>query len=109
LSAPAYFCPYEKCDTAYFDMFERIVPASDLTRPVYPKALDAPICACFGLTRDVIEQDVREGGAARVKELLAKAKSPEARCRTLAANGTSCVAEVQRYYFKFREQWLKGR
>ena len=44
---------------AYFDAFERAILSADLTKPVYPKDPDAPICACFGLTRRDIEQDVQ--------------------------------------------------
>jgi hypothetical protein len=71
---------------------------------VYPKDPTAPICACFGLTRDDIEADVREGAPTRTKAVLQKAKSPEARCMHTAANGRSCVAYVQKYYL----QCLKG-
>ena len=40
---------------------------------------DAPICACFGLTRRDIERDVSEGVVARVRAIVEKAQSPEAR------------------------------
>ena len=72
---------------AYFDGFERIVLAADVGKPVYPKDPTAPICACFGLTRADIEQDVREGVTTRTKAMLEKAKSPGARCAEMAANG----------------------
>jgi hypothetical protein len=87
---------------AYFDGFERVVLAADLQRPVYPKDPNAPICACFGLTRTEIEQDVREGVVTRIKAVLEKAKSPAARCTQLAANGRPCVALVQKYYMQCR-------
>ena len=70
-------------------------------RPVYPKDADAPICACFGLTRQDIERDVQEGVVTRVKAILAKANSAEARTR-MAANGCSCVPYVQKYYMQCR-------
>ena len=54
--------------------------ASELARPVYPKDPTAPICACFGLTRHDIEQDVAEGVVTRTKAVLEKAKSSQARC-----------------------------
>ena len=38
----------------------------------------------------------------RVKAILEKAKSPEARCRQMAANGQPCVAHVQKYYMQRR-------
>lgn len=102
IADPAAFCPSAKCRVAYFDSFERVILAADLRRPVYPKDLDAPICACFGLSRADIEQDVREGVVTRTRNAVEKAKSPEARCSEMAANGQSCAAYVQRYYMQCR-------
>jgi hypothetical protein len=103
LSEPANFCPSPKCPVAYFDAFERIILAAELTHPAYPKDPEAPLCACFGLTREDVEQDVREGVVTRVKAVLQKAKSPEAQCARLAANGRCCEAYVQAYYLQCRE------
>ena len=61
-----------------------------------------PSCACFGLTRHDIEQDISEGVVTRVKAILEKAKSSEARCAQMAANGQPCVAYVQKYYMQCR-------
>jgi hypothetical protein len=36
----------------------------------------------------------------RVKAILEKAKSPEARCTLMAANGQCCVPYVQKYYMQ---------
>jgi len=98
----AFFCTYAKCDVVYFDMFDRVIRTGELRCPVYPKDPQAPVCACFGLTTDDIDGDIAEGVVTRVREVIAKAKSPEARCRTAAPSGQSCVAEVQRYYMKRR-------
>ena len=100
ISEPANFCPSPKCDVIYFDSFERKVLAADIQRPVYPKDPTAPICACFGLTREDVERDVQEGGRSRVKAIIEKAKSSAARCRQMAANGKPCIAYVQRYYLQ---------
>jgi hypothetical protein len=100
----ANFCPSARCGVAYFDSLERMVLATELKRPVYPKDPAAPICPCFGLTRADIEQDVREGVVTRTKAALEKASSPEARCAEMAANGRPCVAYVQKYYMQCREQ-----
>jgi hypothetical protein len=81
-------------------MFERVLLTSDLSHAVYPKDTTAPICTCFGLTRDDIEADVREGAPSRTRAVLEKAKSPEAHCGRSAANGRSCVAYVQKYYLQ---------
>lgn len=100
---PANFCPSPRCDVVYFDAFERVILKSDLDKPVYPKNPDAPICACFGLTRHDIERDVSKGVVTRVKAILEKAKSPEARCTLMAANGQCCVPYVQKYYMQCKE------
>jgi hypothetical protein len=104
LTEPASFCPTPRCAVAYFDGLERFVLASDLSRPVYPKDPTAPLCACFGLTRQDIERDVEEGVATRTRAVLEKAKSPGAQCARMAANGRSCVAHVQKYYLQCMNQ-----
>ena len=81
LADPANFCPSPSCDVVYFDAFERVSLTGDLNGPIYPKDRNAPICACFGLTRTDIEEDVREGVVTRVKAILEKAKSPAALLR----------------------------
>lgn len=96
------FCPQPQCDVAYFDSFERVVLINTLVAPAYPKSADAPICGCFGLTCADIEADLAEGGVTRTRAAVDRAKTPDARCSILAANGQSCVAEIQRYYFKRR-------
>jgi hypothetical protein len=102
VSDPANFCPTPQCEVVYFDSFERVILTGDLNGPVYPKNPDAPICACFGLTRQDIEADVREGVVTRVKAIIEKADSPEACCTLKAANGHSCVAFVQKCYMQCR-------
>ncbi len=104
LTEPAHFCPSPKCGVAYFDGFERYVLAAALSRPVYPKDITAPVCACFEVTRQDIEQDVDEGVVTRTKAAVERAKSPLARCAQMAANGRSCVAYLQKYYMECRKQ-----
>jgi len=104
LAEPVNFCPSPKCGVAYFDGLERVVMASELARPVYPKDPTAPICACFGLTRQDIEQDVEEGVVTRTKAVLERAKSSEARCAQMAANGEPCIAYVQKYFIECRNR-----
>jgi len=103
ISETAWFCPFPRCEVAYFDTFERAVTVDQLRYPVWPKDPEAPLCSCFGLSRDEIEQDVAEGGVARTRAVVEKAKSPEARCDVLSPDGRPCVAEVQRYYMKCRQ------
>jgi hypothetical protein len=95
-----WFCPYARCEVAYFDLLERSVTVNELQQGVYPKDPAAPICACFGFTLDEIEADVQDGKPARIRDLLAKSKSPQARCSELAADGHCCMPEVQRLYMR---------
>src|SRR5262245_14461596 len=96
----AWFCSFSRCEVTYFNEFEAVVTLAELNAPVYPKDLDAPICACFGFTYDDVEADVRDGTPTRIRQLLAKSKSSEARCQTLAADGRCCMSTVQELYVK---------
>ena len=102
LAETAFFCPLAKCPVVYFDMFDRRITTDELRHGVYPKDPEAPICACFGMTLAEVRADAQSGAVERVRALVAKAKSPEARCHNLSASGQSCVAEVQRAYMKAR-------
>jgi hypothetical protein len=96
----AWYCDFARCDVAYFDLFESVVPVNELHSAVYPKDGGAPICACFGFTLEDIEADVGEGAPTRIRELLAKSKSSDAHCHTVAADGRCCMREVQRLYMR---------
>lgn len=102
LSETAFYCPYPRCDVAYFDLFERVVGTTSLVDPAYPKDPTAPLCRCFGLTIDDVEADIQEGGVKRVRAVVDRAKTSEARCHVAAPDGRSCVPEVQRYYLRAR-------
>lgn len=96
----AWFCEFDRCEVAYFDLMERSVPVTELMSPIYPKDPAAPICPCFGFTWDDIEADLSEAAPTRIRELLAKSESSDANCQTLAANGRCCMTEVQRLFMK---------
>ena len=98
----AWFCNFPRCDVVYFNQYDAVVTVEELTAPVYPKDLNAPLCACFSFTYDEVAADVKDGTPTRIRELLAKSKSPDARCRTLAADGRCCMTAVQELYMKLR-------
>ncbi len=100
----AWFCNFPRCDVAYFNEFDSVVTADELKASVYPKDLNAPICACFGFTYDDVEDDANQPQPLQIRELLAKSKSDAARCQTLAADGRSCMGAVQELYMKLRSQ-----
>lgn len=100
LGNAAWFCGFPQCEVAYFDLFERLATVDQLKQPVFPKDPSAPICACFGFTLDELDADVQEGAPTRVRALLARSKTIEARCSELAADGQCCMREVQRLYVR---------
>ena len=99
----AWYCTFQRCDVAYFNLFDAVVLVDELKTEIYPYDLDAPICACFGLRYDDIEADVREGRPTRIRGLLAKSQSPEARCGELAVDGQCCMTAVQELYLRLRD------
>jgi hypothetical protein len=104
LAESAYFCPDGQCGVVYYDDFGGVVNRSFIPGPIPIKDIEAPLCACFGLTREEIEQDIDEGGVARTRAAVLRAQSSEARCVTLAPNGRSCVPDVQGYYLKCKQR-----
>lgn len=104
LADAAWFCTYPPCEVAYFNLFETVVTTDELNGPVTPKDPDAPLCACFGLTADDVAADARESTPERIRDLVARSQSAEARCATLAANGQCCLPEVRKLYMRLRAQ-----
>ena len=114
LTDSAFFCAQPRCSVVYFDLFDRVVEEAAVKTPVYPKNPEAPLCACFGLTSEDVEQDIREGVVTRTRACVERASverarvgqtgALEARCAIASPSGQSCVAEVQRYYMKRRSE-----
>ncbi len=102
ISDSAWCCGNSECSVVYFNLFDQTVTIDELKQPVYPYDLDAPICLCFGFTYDDVDDDSRNAVPHRIRELVAKSKSPEARCQALAVDGQCCLREVQRLYLKLR-------
>lgn len=100
LGEGAWFCGFGRCDVAYFDLFERFVHVNELRTAVYPKDSDSPLCPCFGFTMADIDAAIEQRSPGPIRELLAKSKSKEANCGTLAPSGQCCMQEVQRLYIR---------
>lgn len=96
----AAYCPNAACAVVYFDSLGRSILKEALKHPAYPKDTKAPICPCFGLTTDDIEQDLVEGAPTRTRAAIKRAQSDEADCVHQNISGHSCSAEVQRYYIR---------
>lgn len=83
LAASSLFCMTPSCVVGYFDAMESSVLAADFVQPVYPKDATAPLCPCFGLTREDVEDDVDAPSPVKIRALLAQSKSPAARWKLL--------------------------
>jgi hypothetical protein len=96
----AFFCPDPACEVAYFDGRLAWAARSELLEPAYPKQEGAPLCACFGVSREAIEELGRRGDKAAMREFLERTTSPAARCATRAADGRSCATEARRVFLR---------
>ena len=103
LAESGYFCPNGRCQVVYYDDFEGAVSRDSFTEAIPLKDADAPLCACFGVTRSDIEADVEEGSVTRTRAAVLKAQSDAARCESLAPNGRTCAPELQRYYLRCKQ------
>lgn len=97
-----YFCSNPGCDVAYFDAWEATVPVDRLRAPCWPKDPEAPVCGCFGLLAETIEEEAAVNEVALIREHLARAESDDAACATKSPTGRSCVAEVRRLFIQHR-------
>jgi len=103
LAEPAYWCPGESCDVAYFDLLERTVAAADAHSLTWPKDPAGPLCSCHGLGVEDVDADLAEGVPTRVRAVVQKATRPDAACAIRSPDGRSCVARVQRYYMRRKQ------
>ena len=104
LAESGYFCPNTRCQVVYYDDFASVVKRDSVPGLIPIKDADAPLCACFGVTRSDVEADVEEGVVTRTRAAVLKAQSDQARCGTLAPNGRTCVPEVQGHYMRCKQR-----
>ena len=98
LVGTAFYCVNPACGTAYFNGWGSAVAADRLASTAYPKNPEGPICPCFGLTAAEVAADARDGRKERVRELLERAKGPEARCAQRCPDGRPCIPRVLRLF-----------
>ena len=72
LGDPAYFCPTDSCPVAYYDLWERSIPAEEACGLFWPKDPAGPLCACHGLTCDDVDLDIADIARAGTGRDLAK-------------------------------------
>ncbi len=90
---PYRFCPDPACETVYYGNaleFRR----ADVEVPVFAKESggDAPVCYCFGWTRDRLRQ---VGPPARA-EIRRHVRADRCGCEVNNPKGSCCLGDVQR-------------
>ena len=88
------------CEVAYFDPWGASIPASRVSSPTWPKDPSAPLCPCFGLSREDVIEDAGRRDPLRIRELMKKAEGPDASCQTSTPDGKCCLTLVRRLYFR---------
>lgn len=96
----AWLCPDPDCEVAYFDARRATARRDELLAPAWPKHREAPLCACFGVTREALEELGRRGDKAGMRAFLERAASSEARCERRAAPGRCCATEARRVFLR---------
>jgi len=104
-SAAAYsesscWCPTVGCPIAYFDRWGHTTRVDQLTALPWPKDPQGTVCACLGVAPEALRLDAEAGRRELVKEILAAAEDPAARCKTESVTGRSCVTEVRRLFME---------
>jgi len=102
-AADGYFCPDPACEVAYFDAGHECALRSEMLAPAWPKQPGAPLCACFGVAREALEDFGRRGDKAAMRDFLQRTVSAEARCESRAADGRCCATEARRVFLRALE------
>ena len=95
-----FFCPDPACVVAYFDARGELATRDEMLAPATPKSPSAPLCACFGVPRETIEDFGRRGDNAAMKAFLKRAAASVARCERTTADGRSCATEARRVFLR---------
>ncbi|MBI3670942.1 MAG: copper chaperone Copz family protein [Acidobacteria bacterium] len=96
-----YFCTAPGCDLVYFplDPEAPIYRRSDLLVRVEAKEPEdsAPLCYCFGITRNAIDDEIRSTGRSTAAErITAEVKAGNCACEVKNPSGKCCLGSVTR-------------
>ena len=94
------FCRTPTCPVVYFSNKEdRIFEKKDVRYRIGLKEIEAPhdVCYCFGFTREMIEQDMRERGKTDIPaKISAEVKAGNCACEIKNPQGHCCLGNVQK-------------
>ena len=107
-----YFCQASGCDVVYFasDPQAPVFRRSDLLVRVGAKEESgpAPICYCFGFTRQDIWNEIHATGKPTIAErIAAEVRAGDCACQVKNPSGKCCLSEVRRIADRARP--LRGK
>jgi Zinc binding domain len=98
----AWYCGLAACPVIYFSSFGTVAGLHELRQTAWPYDADAPICPCFNFRYQDLLDEVDAPQPLRIRELIAKSRSPDANCRMRAIDGQCCSREIQRLYLRLK-------
>jgi len=92
-------CLNPKCPVVYFDNAESIIFSEDHLTVRYhakhPENVLLPICYCFGVTRSMIENEIRTSGRSTASIMIAReVRAGHCACEVRNPKGTCCLGDV---------------
>ncbi len=96
-----YFCDAPGCDIVYFpaDSQAPTFRCGDLLVRIGAKEIEDPIpvCYCFGITKNQIEQEIRSVGKSTAAErITAEVKAGNCACEVKNPSGKCCLGDIAR-------------
>ena len=98
MGSAVYYCASPGCSTVYYNSWGFQVRIGQLANAAYPKDPDGLICPCFGFKAAEVVSEAREGRKDRIRNLLERARGPEARCWERCLDGRSCIPQIMRLF-----------
>lgn len=95
-----YFCGTTDCEVVYFDSQNKKYRFEDIKEVIYQKddSLSAPICYCFGWTREKIKLAIANGNIpSPLEHIRENIKENRCGCEFNNPQGSCCLGNVTKY------------
>ena len=95
-----FFCACKSCDVAYFAADGRTVDKQRVTVRIGVKENESPrpLCFCFDVTAEDIEDEVKRDGATTIPDMITeRCREGLDRCPETNPRGSCCLGDVRRF------------
>jgi len=95
-----FFCAGKSCDVAYFAADGRTVDKHRVTVRIGVKELQSPrpLCFCFDVTAEDIEEEVQRDGATTIPNMITeRCREGLDRCPETNPRGRCCLGDVRQF------------